>query len=380
MTRGSGAAHDIGDGRALAGAKAGFALGREERGHALPARRDDHLVGVDEGTPELLGAPRADDRLPGPHQADEHEVSTCFPTLIALVQRSEARYASWLRSSSANESPPNFRIASSASTSATMVSATTPAAGTAVTSVRSLNDTVDSFVSTSTVRNTGRFSVANGFIAHAGDEQVARGHPTLGATGARRLAPVRRGGVVPQDLVVCLAPTAGRDVEAVAHLDALHRLDAHERLREPAVDAAVPVHVRPEPWRDAVPEHLEHPAERVSGLRRVLDRRDHPGFGLGVEAAHRRLVDGVEIGGLGPPIRRCAHRAEGDHVAQDLHAEPRQQLLRERAGRDARRGLARAGSLEHVAGVVEAVLLHAHEVGVSRPRLTERALRGAGSG
>ena len=44
-------------------------------------------------------------------------------------------------------------------------SATTPDAGRAVTSVRSLNDTVSSFVSTSTVRRTGRFSVDSGFIA-----------------------------------------------------------------------------------------------------------------------------------------------------------------------------------------------------------------------
>ena len=45
-----------------------------------------------------------------------------------------------------------------------MVSATTPMAGTAVTSVRSLNDTVDSLVTTSTVPSTGRFSVASGFM------------------------------------------------------------------------------------------------------------------------------------------------------------------------------------------------------------------------
>ena len=83
------------------------------------------------------------------------------------------------------------------------------------------------------------------------------------------------------------APPAG-DLEAVADLDALHGLDAHERLREQAVDAAVPVHVRAEPGRDAVAEHLDHAAERVAGLRRGLDLGDHRGLGVGVEAAHRR--------------------------------------------------------------------------------------------
>ena len=46
-----------------------------------------------------------------------------------------------------------------------MVSATTPMAGTAVTSVRSLNETVSSFDTTSTVLSTGRLSVASGFMA-----------------------------------------------------------------------------------------------------------------------------------------------------------------------------------------------------------------------
>ena len=63
------------------------------------------------------------------------------------------------------ESPPNLRSTSSASTSAIIVSATTPMAGTAVTSVRSLNDTVSALVTVSTVPSVGRFSVASGFMA-----------------------------------------------------------------------------------------------------------------------------------------------------------------------------------------------------------------------
>ena len=46
-----------------------------------------------------------------------------------------------------------------------MVSATTPMAGTAVTSVRSLNDTVSALVAVSTVPSTGRLRVARGFMA-----------------------------------------------------------------------------------------------------------------------------------------------------------------------------------------------------------------------
>ena len=46
-----------------------------------------------------------------------------------------------------------------------MASAMTPMAGTAVTSVRSLNETVASLVAVLTVASTGRLSVARGFMA-----------------------------------------------------------------------------------------------------------------------------------------------------------------------------------------------------------------------
>ena len=55
-------------------------------------------------------------------------------------------------------------------------------------------------------------------------------------------------------------------------------------------------------------------------------------------------------------------------------AELGEQQLRERARCDARRRFARARALQDVAGVVEAVLLHADEVGVARPGLVQRLL------
>jgi hypothetical protein len=53
-----------------------------------------------------------------------------------MVDGRFARYDLWLREDSATESPPNFSSATSASTSATIASATIPAAGTAHTSER----------------------------------------------------------------------------------------------------------------------------------------------------------------------------------------------------------------------------------------------------
>src|SRR6202000_3438621 len=80
----------------------------------------DQLVEVDERTPEPARALLTHRRLPRTHQSDEHEMASVLCTHL-----SEARYASWLRTNSPTESPPNLRNASDASTSAVMVSATT---------------------------------------------------------------------------------------------------------------------------------------------------------------------------------------------------------------------------------------------------------------
>ena len=175
-----------------------------------------------------------------------------------------------------------------------------------------------------------------------------------------------------------LAAALARDLEAVADLDALHGLDAHQRLREQAVDLAVPVHVRTETRRHAVAEHLDDPAEGVADLRGRFDLGDHRRLGVRVEAPHRGLVDHVEIVGRGTPLGRRARRTHLDHVADDLRADLREHQLGERPGRDPSCGLSRAGALEHVAGVVEAVLLHADEIGVTGPGLAQRLLRRAG--
>ena len=81
------------------------------------------------------------------------------------------------------------------------------------------------------------------------------------------------------------APPAG-DVEALTELDALHRLNAHERLREQPVELAVPVHVAAQADGHAVREDLDDPPDRVTRLRGRLHLRDHGGLGLAVEAAH----------------------------------------------------------------------------------------------
>ena len=233
----------------------------------------------------------------------------------------EATKPSRLRTSSANESPPNLRRASEASTSAIIVSATTPMAGTAVTSVRSRKLTVDSLVTTSTVSRTGRLRVASGFMATRATirapleippsippaRSVGRTYPSLRIVG---------------DGVVRVRAAPRRVVPPIADLDGLDGLDAHERLGQEGVELAVPVHVAAQADRDAVGENLGHAAERVAHLGGGLDGGDHRRLGRGIEAADRARVDPVQVA---RPRARAPGRRGGLAQADDVadHASPR---------------------------------------------------------
>ena len=180
---------------------------------------------------------------------------------------------------------------------------------------------------------------------------------------------------VPADRVVGGAAAPPGDLEPVADLDALDRLDAHHRLGQQRVELAIPVHVAAETDRYAEAEHLDHAAERVAVLGGGLDLGDHR---LGRAGSKQRTGESstvVEV--VGRRARRPdADRAEPIWITCEMivDAEVAEQLLRHRAGRHARRGLAGAGPLEHIAGVGEAVLLHPGEIGVSGPDLGERRL------
>ena len=205
--------------------------------------------------------------------------------------------------------------------------------------------------------------------AHA--QHGARGHAALGAAGPVALAV--DGAVAHDELVVGLGAAAGRGEESVADLDALDRLDAHEGGSELRVESAVPVHVGAEAGRNAVGEHLDDAAERVAVLVGGVDLGDHEGAGRGVEAAQRVGVERVDVvrmrqrGALGN-----AHGTDGDGVADEGDAELGEEGAGDGAEGDAGGGLAGAGALEHGPGLVEAVLLHADEVGVAGTRTGER--------
>src|SRR4029453_2961790 len=109
-----------------------FSVGDEDVGDAAALRRLDRRVGVVEGHAELRRKHLADRRLAGTRRTDEdHAGAGAAGHHVRSPSGMAARYAAWLRAVSATESPPNFSRHASASTRATIASATTPAAGTA---------------------------------------------------------------------------------------------------------------------------------------------------------------------------------------------------------------------------------------------------------
>ena len=167
------------------------------------------LVGVDE---RRARAARAHRRPTVVFPAPISPTSTrCRRSRALIARRSESRYASWLRDELGRASrrrtcaAPRTRARARPSSPRRR-----PRPGTAVTSVRSLNDTVSSLVSVSTVFSTGRFSVASGFIAtRATSRSPVVMPPSMPPARDDSRAVLARLGV-PADRVVRLAARARR--------------------------------------------------------------------------------------------------------------------------------------------------------------------------
>src|SRR6202034_3300501 len=155
--------------RAFQRTEHGLAILDEDVTDRLARGRLDRGIGVQEADAEPRGQLGADGRLARPRRADqdrERGILALASLTFAACQRitSAFRYASALRAVSAMLSPPNFSSTASARTRAAMASATTPAAGTAVTSLRWLMALAGSPVLTSTVASA-RGTVEIGFMA-----------------------------------------------------------------------------------------------------------------------------------------------------------------------------------------------------------------------
>src|SRR6266545_3876819 len=203
------------------------------------------------------------------------------------------------------------------------------------------------------------------------DDGLAVGHPALEAARAIG-APVEAAGGVEQDLVVDLGAGSSRGLEAHADLGAFDGVNGAEGSGEPAVELAVPLHIRAQADGAVEGHHLEDATQRIAGRLRLIDGLDHGALGRGVSAADfgcfRARPD------LVPRYfqRSDAHAADLRHVTQDGDAELTQDALGHSGHGHARRGLACARALEDIADIAMPVLHGPGQVRMPRARPRHR--------
>src|SRR5690606_16126142 len=90
---------------------------------------------------------------------------------------------------------------------------------------------------------------------------------------ARRLGPAPPRDTL--DLIVYGGAATPRDLESGPDLDALDRLDRHERLGQAAIEATVPRDMASEADRHAASDDLDNPAQSVAIAPGRVDRLDH---------------------------------------------------------------------------------------------------------
>ena len=147
--------------------------------------------------------------------------------------------------------------------------------------------------------------------------------------------------------------------KARADLDALDRVDAHQRAGEIAVELAVDR--RAEARRHAFGHHLDDGADRRALLAHAVEKVGEARRRLGVGTEERIVLD------LGPiPARAIDRRASPIWISARAHVEAGHDLARDGAGRHPHRGLARRGAAA-AAIVVQAVFGVVGVAGVARP-------------
>src|SRR5690606_8629551 len=100
------------------------------------------------------------------------------------------------------------------------------------------------------------------------------------------------------DLVVHGGAAPPGHLEPGPDLDALDRLDRHERLGQAAIEATVPRDMASEADRYAASDDLDDPAQSVAIAPGRIDRLDHALLRLPVQGADRRFIGGgVQVRG-----------------------------------------------------------------------------------
>ena len=161
-----------------------------------------------------------------------------------------------------------------------------------------------------------------------------------------------------------------RALDPRSNLHRLHRLNGHHRPSQPPIELLVPLSHRAEPRRDAARHHFKDAAHRVFGLERPIHFLLHARLSGRVHAIENDLFFIAERQDFFKWNRVALkpRRADRQRVAGHLDLELAQENFRQRARRHARRRLASARALQHIAGVAEIIFQAARQVGMAGTR------------
>ena len=129
----------------------------------------------------------------------------------------------------------------------------------------------------------------DGFQVAADDDVFAVGDAAFEAAGAIGGAAKAAGGFVVGDFVLDFAAVGASGGHSRADFDAFDGLDAHDGLRELAVELFVPLGVAAEADGNVVGDDFEDSADGVAGFERGIDFGFHFFFG----GSSRRSAAGI---------------------------------------------------------------------------------------
>ena len=132
-----------------------------------------------------------------------------------------------------------------------------------------------------------------------------------------------------------------RVVKCGSNLCAFDGMDAEHGLRQPAIQLAIPLHMRAKAGRHAYGCHFKDSAQRVLGQHHVADVHAHQFGSACIRAAHiRRLCQPAAFGHRHVRNIRC-HRTNLKYVAANLNSKLLQKFAADCRSGNARCRLAR---------------------------------------
>ncbi len=131
-------------------------------------------------------------------------------------------------------------------------------------------------------------------------------------------------------------------------------MNAHQRLRQPAIQLFVPLRVAAQANGNVVGDDLKNPADGVAGLERGVHFGFHFFLRGGIHAAQRRIQIGSDrLNFLPGRASFQAHVPDLNGVAGDFRSKLAKEQLRKSSGGDASRGFPSGCPLKHVACIVK---------------------------